>query len=203
MNRSIIRVFCLLAVPTLLGLGALPGCHSAPDLRVERLPEVTPDLPAVPTIPPPPAAYPDGSMPVGRVRRMVQQNLGHEIQLTGYIVDIYQPPPCPRGEECRLPLIPHFYVADTMGETDDTKKVLVIGYAPTWDDLHDLERLGDRIPANADGTPRSPIDFAVGNKVTVVGNFVTQSVAAAGFNNTLGLLDYLRHTTLEAAAPAP
>jgi hypothetical protein len=39
-----------------------------------------------------------------------------------------------------------------------------------------------------------------GNKVTVVGTFVTASVNAAGFNSTAGLLDYTRHTTLETAA---
>lgn len=202
MTRSTLRVFCLLALSSCAALVAGTGCNEAPTLRVERLPEVTPDLPEVPTIPPPPEAYPDGSMPIARLRRLMEDNLDHEVQVTGFIVDIYQPPACERGAACPRPLIPHLYIADAANETDETKRMLVIGYAPTQDEYVSLQRLGTRIPANPDGTARSPIDFAVGNKVTFVGNFVTQSLSAAGFNSTAGLVDYARHTTLEAV-PAP
>lgn len=196
MKRSIVRAliaFGLVSTPAVLG-----GCNQAPSLVVERLPEVRPDLPEVPQIPPPPAAYPDGSQPVARLRRNMAANLDHDVEVTAYIVEIYQPPECPRGEACPRPLSPHLYVADQANEGDETKRLLVLGYAMTQDEYQTLQRQGTHIQPNPDGTPRAPIDFAVGNKVKFRGRFLTQSAAQAGFRSTAGLLDYTGHETLEA-----
>lgn len=197
MNRTLTRSIGALAL--MLTAGA---CNQAPALLVERLPDVRPDLPEVPQIPPPPAANADGSLPISRLRRMMEENLDHDVTVQGYIVEIYQPPECPRGQQCPRPLIPHFYIADEANEGDVGKRLLIIGYAQTWDELQTLIRMGTRVPALEDGSPRSPIDFAVGARVNVAGKFVTTSTLAAGFQSTAGLIDYARHTTLEPA-PAP
>lgn len=198
MNLSPVRALFLLGL-----VAGLAACNEAPNLRVERLPDVQPDLPAVPQIPPPPAAYPDGSVPIARLRRMLNENLDHDVTVQGYIVDIYQPPVCPRGQQCPRPIAPHLYIADEANEGDDGKRLLVVGYAATQDEYELLLRQGDRRAPGPDGQPLSAIDFAVGNRVKITGRFVTTSVMSAGFSSTAGLLDYARHETVETAAPAP
>lgn len=197
MNLSPVRALFLLGL-----VAGIAGCDEAPNLRVERLPDVQPDLPAVPQIPPPPAAYPDGSVPIARLRRMLNENLDHEVTVQGYIVDIYQPPVCPRGQQCPRPIAPHLYIADEANEGDDTKRLLIVGYAATQDEYETLVRLGDRRPPSPEGQPLPAVDFAVGNRVKFTGRFATTSVASAGFSSTAGLLDYGRHETVEVAAPA-
>lgn len=184
-------------------VAGIAGCNEAPSLRVERLPEVQPDLPAVPQIPPPPAAYPDGSVPIGRLRRTLNESLDHDVTVQGYIVEIYQPPECPRRQQCPRPTAPHLLIADEANEGDESKRLLVVGYAATQEEYETLVHLGDRRPPGPDGQPLPAVDFAVGNRVKFTGHFVTTSVASAGFSNTTGLLDYARHETVEVAAPAP
>ena len=76
-----------------------------------------------------------------------------------------------------------------------------VGLSPaTQEELEQFIRAGSRIPPNMDGTPRPPIDFAVGNRVKFSGHFGT---SAQGVSATNGLLDYRGHETIEAVAPAP
>lgn len=175
----------------------LEACNQAPKLEVTRLPDVQPDLPEVPQIPPPPAPYPDGSVPIARLRRRLPEYLDKDIEVTGYIVEIYQPPECQSRSGCARPLQPHLFIADAANEADETKRMEVVGYAATQDELEQFIRAGSRIPPNMDGTPRPPIDFAVGNRVKFRGHFGT---SAQGVSATNGLLDYRGHETLEAAA---
>lgn len=143
MKRSV-RVILL---SSLLGLVA-GGCDqlSGSSLRVERLPEVQPSLPAVPRIPPPPfpVTYPDGTYSVFGVRRRSATTLDHDATVTGYIVEIYQPPACPEGETCPRPAAPHFFLADTANEGDAAKRLLVAGYAQSDEELRELIRRGSR-----------------------------------------------------------
>lgn len=197
MKRSV-RVILL---SSLLGLVA-GGCDqlSGSSLRVERLPEVQPSLPAVPRIPPPPfpVTYPDGTYSVFGVRRRSATTLDHDASVTGYIVEIYQPPACPEGETCPRPAAPHFFLADTANEGDAAKRLLVAGYAQSDEELRELIRRGSRRDPGPDGTVPPAIDFTVGNKVKVTGRFATMS--SVGFNASNGLLEYSTHQTLEAAA---
>jgi len=195
MNRSTLRVAIAFALITTAF--SLEACNQAPKLDVTRLPEVQPDLPQVPQIPPPPAAYPDGSVPIGRLRRRLVEYLDKDIEVTGYIVAIYQPPECVTRGGCPRPLQPHLFIADAANEGDEGKRLEVVGYAASQEELETFIRAGTRIPPNMDGTPRPPIDFAVGNKVKFRGHFAT---SAQGVSATNGLLEYRGHETLEAAA---
>lgn len=197
MKLKSIRALSVLALLTAIG-----GCDHAPSLRVERLPDVQPDLPEVPQIPPPPAAFPDGSVPIARLRRSLAENLDHETTVQGYIVEIYQPPECPRRQQCPLPTAPHLYLADSPNEGDESKRLLIVGYAATQEEYETLVRLGARRPPGPDGQALPPVDFAVGNRVKFTGQFVTTSMASPGFSSTAGLVDYARHETVEVAAPA-
>lgn len=198
MNRTTLRAATAFALLT--SSLTVAACERAATLEVTRLPDVQPDLPQVPQIPPPPAPYPDGSVPIGRLRRTLAEYLDKDIQVTGYIVEIYQPPECQTRGGCPRPLQPHLFIADAANEGDESKRLEVVGYAATQEELEQFIRAGSRIPPNMDGTPRPPIDFAVGNRVKFSGHFGT---SAQGVSATNGLLDYRGHETIEAVAPAP
>ena len=197
----------------LLALGGVifSGCGGEAEalVNVERLPDVRPNLPEVPTLPPPPfpVQYPDSTYSVYGLRRRMSQTLDHEVTVTGYIVDIYAPPPCEEGRTCPPPAAPHMWIADTQGETDEGKRVMVVGYAENQasiDEAIEQHRRGRTPPPDPENpiTP-IPVDFAIGAKIKQVGRFTRLS--GAGFNSSEGLLEYRSHQILEPppGAPAP
>jgi hypothetical protein len=184
-----------------LSLGALfllsaAACGEGGSATVEPLPELQPNLPAVPQLPPAPypVTYPDGSYSVYGIRRRASVTLGHPASVTGYIVSIYAPPECEGN--CPRPSAPHFFLADAAGETDPAKQLLVAGYAESHDELRDLIRRGSR-RTGENGEALPAIDFTVGNKVKVSGNFTH---SAGGFNYAAGLIEYSTHETQQAVA---
>ena len=196
--KRAILLTCVLAV-AVLGCGPEP----AADLQVERLPDVRPNLPAVPTIPPPPhpVQHGDGSYTIYGLRKQIRRTIDTDVEVTGYIVEIYQPPECPEGETCPRPIAPHLWVADTRGESDAAKRLVVVGYAMNHEEYNEARELGDRYepPPPESGMIPIPIDFEVGNKVKISGRF--SRVSGLGFNYSEGLLEYRGHTTLEAQTP--
>src|SRR5690606_21157310 len=167
---------------------ALPvaACDSSegPELKVEYLEPVTPNLPEVPQIPPPPhpVTYPDSSYSVYGVRARLRTTLDTEVAVTGYITQIYEPPPCEEGETCPRPAAPHFWIADVQGEVDNTKRLMVVSYAENQDAIEEARRQGaaGQRRALADGRTPVPIDLEVGNRVKVQGDFLLMS--GEGFN---------------------
>src|SRR5262245_3338843 len=120
MNR-LTPILCVLAV-----LGTLVlGCDKAAEakVQVEKLPDIKPSLPPVPTLPPPPfpTQYGDQSYSVYGVRRMLRKTIDTDVVVTGYIAKVYVPPECPPKQKCPLPPAPHIWLADTQGEQDDSK----------------------------------------------------------------------------------
>lgn len=196
------RAFVLVPLLVVLACG-----ETHTDLNVERLPDVQPNLPAVPTLPPPPhpTTYPDGSYSVYGVRARLRNTIDTELAVTGYIVDIYTPPECDRRHDpnCRV-LAPHMRIADTRGESDPAKTLMVVGYAENQEQIDEAVELHRRgryePPPPESGLLPIPVDFAVGNKVKVTGRFTR--ISSAGFNNSDGLLEYKGHETLEAVEPA-
>lgn len=184
----------------------LPACseEEGTDLQVEYLDPVQPNLPEVPQIPPPPhpITYPDSSYSVFGVRHKIRTTLDTAVTVTGYIVSIYEPPECEEGETCPRPAAPHFWIADTANETDDMKKLMIVGFAENQNDIEEAIRQGEAGQARArqEGLTPVPIDLAVGNKVKVTGQFAVMS--GAGFNSSTGLIEYQGHETLEAANPS-
>ncbi|MAT27885.1 MAG: hypothetical protein CMN29_23495 [Sandaracinus sp.] len=191
-------------------VAALVGCgEEGTDLQVERLPEVEPNLPPVPTLPPPPhpTQYDDSSYSIYGARARLQNTLDSELSVTGYIVDIYQPPECdPREPDCRV-AAPHMWIADTRipeGEVRDKRDVqmMVVGYAENQEQIDEAVELAERgryePPDPESGLLPIPTDFHVGNKVKVTGQFMR--VSSSGFNNSEGLLEYRGHETIENVA---
>lgn len=207
MNRAI-RLLCAVAL-----LGTLPvacgteGSDAATDLTIERLPDVRPNLPEVPTLPPPPhpVQYGDSSYSIYGLRHRLRNTMDSDVEVTGYIVDIYQAPECPEDEHCPPPAAPHMWMADTPTETDQGKRLMVVGYAENQAQLDEAIENAERGRAEelteeqlAMGMRPIPTDFAVGNKIKVSGRFTR--VSGSGFNSSEGLIEYANHDTLEAVA---
>lgn len=189
----------------LCGSFTVTGCgdDAASNIVVERLDDVRPALPEVPTLPPPPhpIQYPDGSFSVYGLRQRLNNTIDTEVTVTGYIVDIYTPPECPKGERCPTPTAPHMWIADTTGEQDMRKRLAVAGYAENQAQIDEAvaeARKGRyKPPPPESGLLPVPVDLAVGNKVKVTGQFAR--VSGSGFNISNGLVDYRSHETTETA----
>lgn len=197
-----------LAFVLALAAAPLTGCgeQAASDLTIERLPDVNPSLPAVPTIPPPPheVTYADGCYSVYGVRRRAGTTMDTDVCLTGYIVAIYQPPECPQGRTCDPPAAPHLWVADTRDAGEDGDRIMLAGYAENQtqiDEAVEQARRGRYQPPDPEsGILPIPTDFGVGAKVKIQGRFTRMS--GMGFNVSNGLLDYRGHEIVEPAPAA-
>lgn len=201
----------LSAVPLLVALGAsfssVAGCGEAADsnLNVERLPDVEPNLPEVPTLPPPPhpVTLDDGSYTVYGLRKRIRNTINNEANVTAFIVEVYAPPECPEGDVCPRAAAPHMYVADIAGETDRRKMLMVVGYAENQAQIDEAIELVERgryePPDPESGILPIPTDFLVGNKLKLNGQFTR--VSGTGFNNSEGLIEYRGHETLVSVAP--
>lgn len=211
MNRSIrVSGVSLLAAALLATLtAACGGEEEATDLTVERLPDVRPNLPEVPELPPPPhpIQYGDNSYSVYGLRHKMRNTIDTDVEVTGYIVEVYEPPECPEGERCPPAAAPHMWMADTQSETDAGKRLMVVGYAENQAQIDEAVEDAERGRAEeltdeqrAMGMIPIPTDFNVGNKLKVQGRFVR--ISGAGFNSSEGLIDYRDHDTLEAVEPS-
>ena len=197
-------VVCALA----LSVPALSACSGgpAPDLLIERMPDVTPSLPAVPTIPPPPypVQHPDSSYSIYGLRRRLATTIDTDVVVTGYIVAAYVPPECPEGRTCPQPSAPHVWIADAANIGEDGQRLMVVGYAENQaaidEAVENASRGREQPPESETGIIPIPVDFNVGAKIKVSGRFARLS--GAGFNSSEGLLEYRGHETVEAG-PAP
>lgn len=201
MNWS--RLACVLA---LAGATSFAGCGqegAASDLTIERLPDVDPSLPDVPTLPPPPyeTQYDDDSYSVYGVRRRAAQTMDTDVAVTGYIVEIYTPPECPEDETCDPPAAPHLWLADSRDPGEDEDRLMLAGYAENQAQIDEAIEQAERgryePPEEGTGILPIPVNFRVGTKVKVQGRFTR--VSGAGFNVSNGMLEYRGHEILEPA----
>lgn len=198
----------LIVVTSVLAVFALSGCEQAAEAKVnvEKLPEVKPNLPAVPTIPPPPVEiqYSDQSYSVYGVRRAMRRTLDQELSVTGYIVEVYQPPECPPKERCPTPPAPHIWIADKADETEKDNMLLVADYAENQVSIYEAidNHLKGKDPDPAElesmGMSAIPVDLFKGSKIKVKGRFAY--VSGGGFQSSEGVLSYLSHETLQPPA---
>ena len=188
-------------------LGSACDGQSGAAVEVEKLPDIKPDLPTVPTLPPPPhpVQYPDSSYSVFGLRKRIKNTMDTEVDLTGYVVETYKAPECPEGKPCPQPRAPHVYLADSKGEADGEKRILLVGYAENQkaiDEALVAKKKGKYKPPPAEsGMLPIPIDLFPGAKVKVKARFTR--VSGAGFAQSDGLLDYRGHTTLEPPTVVP
>lgn len=202
------------------------GCETESKLTVvveEGATAPNVNLPAVPTLPPPPPArHTDGSFTVYGVRHESLRNPGEmftkQQRVHGFIVSVYTPRVTEgsrRGEICNerdrcTEERPHVYIADTRGERDPQRLMMVTGYAQFQYEIDDAKRAA-RNPhpvtptaaANAAAglTHAIPTDFDEGAEVVVTGTLSRR--AANGQADSNGLLEYVSHTTTTPAPPPP
>jgi hypothetical protein len=206
MKRTLLGALCVVVVPAVV---AACGPSAASDLSIERLPDVEPNLPEVPTIPPPPfpTQYEDSSYSIYGLRRRMATTIDTELEVTGYIVEIYVPPECPEGQEADCPpaAAPHMWIADTRGEAERGKRLTVVGYAENQAQIDEAIEAAQRghpiIPEEETGLLPIPTDFVVGAKIKLNGRFAR--VSGTGFNISDGLLEYRGHTITEPSPDAP
>jgi hypothetical protein len=177
------------------------GCDqiSSSEAPVEQLPEIVPNLPEVPTLPPPPfpTTYDDDSYSVYGLRQKLRQTLDTDLAVTGYIVEIYEPPPCTerKKEDCPRVDAPHMFIADAPDKTERADQLIIVGYADNQEQLARARR--GRRTTTIDGSVLVPKNLKVGNKIVVKGHFTL--ISAGGFNTSNGLLEYASHETIETA----
>lgn len=178
------------------------------------------NLPAVPTLPPPPPVrQPDGSFTIYGVRHEALRNpsemYSKQQRVHGFIVSLYVPrveEGARRGEICNErdrcnEERPHVYIADARNERDPQRMMMVTGYATFQyeiDDARRAARSGHAPAAPPPGAPpglqRSiPTDFDEGAEVVVTGTLSRR--AANGQADSNGLLEYNSHTTVTPAPP--
>jgi hypothetical protein len=195
--KRLSRILCACALVSLSACGQTAEAK----IPVEKLAEVKPSLPSVPTLPPPPhpVQYSDQSYSVYGLRRAMRRTINTEVSVTAYIAKVFTPPECPAKTKCPLPPAPHVWLADNKAETDQTKMVLLAGYAENQkaieEAIADAKRGKKTAPPEETGLLPVPADFFQGAKIKMKGRFSFMS--GAGFQSSEGVLDYAGHETLE------
>jgi hypothetical protein len=188
-----------------LSLGC-EGAGSAASVQVEKLPDIKPSLPSVPKLPPPPhpIQHPDNTYSLFGLRKRMRNTMDTEVELTGYVVETYVPPECPKGKTCPQARAPHVFLADTATETDPNKRIMLVGYAENQKAIDEaiaaVKKGKYEAPDPESGLLPIPTDLFPGAKVKVKAQF--SRISGSGFAQSDGLLDYRGHTTLEPP-PAP
>jgi hypothetical protein len=192
-----------------LALALFGGCEGAgaSNVEVEKLPDIKPNLPSVPKLPPPPhpIQYGDSSYSLFGLRKRIKNTMDTEIQLTGYVVETYTPPECPKDKVCPPARAPHVFIADTKDETDPQKRIRLVGYAENQkaidEAIADAKRGKTKPPPEESGLLPIPTDLFPGAKIKVKAQYTR--VSGSGFADADGLLDYRGHETQEPPAEIP
>ncbi len=208
MNRAR-RAWFLTSVLAAAFASSVAACEGqgGPPVEVEKLPEIKPSLPAVPKLPPPPypVQYGDKSYSLFGLRKRIRTTIDTEVELTGYVVETYVPPECPKDKVCPAARAPHVFIADVANETDPTKRIRLVGYAEnqkTMDEaIADAKRGKKVAPPDESGILPVPTDLFPPAKLKIKAQFTR--VSGSGFSEADGLLDYRGHTTLEPPAEIP
>lgn len=166
----------------------------------EEVVAINPNLPPVPHIPPPkhPIQYDDGTYSIRGLRNRMDEIIGNEVRVKGYIAKIYQPPECPEGRTCPPPRMPHLWLADEPQETNPKKLLRVVGYAQNQkeiDEAREAALKGKKPPELEPGRPPIVWDWQLGHQYIITGKFVYRS--GSGFADMYGLLEYKEHKCLD------
>lgn len=131
----------------------------------------------------------DGSWSIYGLRKEIEENVklgdaGQEIEVKGYVQDIYEPPECPKGEQCPLGKQPHIWVTDKPDEKGKKRAMMVVGYRFTIPD-YDAKRW-EKVP---------DVVFEKGQQYTFKGKF--KRFSDQGFADARGLLDFVHYKALD------
>jgi hypothetical protein len=118
----------------LLALGSIIACSpkgsgSSQDPNQNQLPRITVKLPPSPSFKKEhaPEIYADASYSVYGLRKNMKTLLNKEIRVRGFLTEVYECPPCPRGAKCKKCRKPHFYIADRANWPKE-KALLITNY---------------------------------------------------------------------------
>jgi hypothetical protein len=195
---------CVVAVGALLM--ALASCKTRQAPVVEQeLPEIRPNLPPVPKVPPPrhKIQYDDGAWSVYGLRKRIRQTIDEEVRVKAHVVKVFQAEPCPEGETCPPPAMPHLWLGDDLDETSERHLLRLVGYAQSQEEMDqaaaDAKRgRGPSPEAQAAGLPPIVHDWQTGKQYLIKGRFTRSS--GAGFAHSEGLLEYMEHECLDCPA---
>lgn len=168
----------------------------------EDLPEIRPNLPPIPKVPPPrhKIQYDDGTWSVYGLRKRLRQNINEEVRVKAYVVKIFTPEPCPEGRTCPPAPMPHLWLGDDLDETSERKLVRLVGYAQSQEEMdsarEEAEKGRDPDPEEeAAGLPPIIYDWQQGKRYIIKGRFARSS--GTGFAYSEGLLEYMEHNCLD------
>ncbi len=195
-----------MAAAVVLALVTLVACETRQPVVVEQdLPEIRPNLPAIPNVPPPrhPIKYDDGSWSVYGLRKRINQVMDEEVKVKAYVVKIYEPQPCPEGRTCPPPPMPHLWLGDDPEETKERRLLRVVGYANSQEDINkareDAEKGREPDEEELAAGLKTVWDWQQGKRYVIKGRFSRSS--GAGFMYSEGLLEYMDHTCLDCPPP--
>ncbi len=188
-----------------IGVVIAAGCDQARQPVVEQeLPEIRPNLPPIPKVPPPrfKIQYQDGTYSVYGLRKRIRQTIEEEVRIQGIVAKIFEPDPCPEGTTCALPPMPHLWLGDEAEETSPFKLIRLVGYAQSQHEMDDAREEAEKL-AKRNKTPEPPPpglpplvwDWQLGKRYEIKGRFTRTS--GTGFAEPEGLLEYMEHRCLD------
>ena len=133
----------------------------------------------------------DGAWSIYGLRKEIEENVkigdaGQEIEVKGFVQDIYEPPVCPEGEKCPVGKQPHIWITDKADEKGKKRAMMVVGYRFTIPD-YDAKRW-EKIP---------DVVFEKGKQYTFKGKF--RRFSDQGFADARGLLEFLYYKAPDPA----
>jgi len=204
LNGRLSVVFFVMA--TGLGLLALAACETrAPVVVEQNMPEIRPNLPPIPDVPPPrhPLQYDEGTWTVYGLRKRINQVMDEEVRAKAYIVKIYEPQPCPEGRTCPPSPMPHLWLGDDLDETKERNLIRLVGYANSQEDMNkareDFEKGVEPSEEDLASGIKTVWDWQQGKQYMVKGHFARSS--GTGFMYSEGLLEYIEHQCLDCPPP--
>jgi hypothetical protein len=126
------RVHLVAGVVLLLQAAACSGSGSGATLGVDptnALPPIKVDLPPPPPFTPPdvPIKSADGVYSIYGARKDKANTLTKDIKVTGFLLEVYECPPCPKKQTCKACDQPHFLLGDK-ADTKKEKALMVVDY---------------------------------------------------------------------------
>jgi hypothetical protein len=116
-----------------------------------------------------PERYTDQSYSVYGLRKNIKTTLNQQVRVKGYLLEVYECPPCPKGTTCKTCDKPHLWLADRANSPKE--EAMMVAVLP-----------------KEDPKTKKKVGFDVGQQYFFTGTFAKQS--ATGFSHSEGLLMY-------------
>ncbi len=129
--------------------------------------------------------YDDGTWSVYGLRHDIDANVkngdaGVDIDVRGYVQDIYEPPVCPAGETCPLGKQPHLWITDKPDDKGKKRAMMIVNYSFTINEVDAPRWKGVQ-----------NVTVEKGKQYTFKGKF--KRFSDTGFADARGLLDFVSY----------